>query len=152
VALYGAGLELRDADPEPGYNPLGDRWVRNKRLPLEERRERDPQLRERLRRYYRIKERTAANLGGDRPYRVVFNLFDPDEAPVGTILSDDLSDIYCDIQKGLLSITSDSQVVSTSVVWQWKFDLESHWGRHAVNALKALHVLVFEPPDQLRAK
>lgn len=151
MALYGAGLELPDAEPEPGYNPAGDWWARNKRLPLEEQRKRDPQLQEHLKRYYRIRDLTAANLGGDQPYRVVFNLFDPDEAPVGTILSDDLSDIYCDMQKGLLR-TSDSRVVSTSVVWQWKFDLQSHWGRHAVDALRALHILAFKPPDELRTK
>ena len=144
VALYGAGLELPDTNPEPGYNPAGDWFERNKHLPLEEQLKRSPDIREHYRRYDRIRKRTAANLGGDQPYRQMFNPFDSGEAPVVALLSDDLSDIYCDVEKGLSRIKKDSQAVSTNVIWQWKFDLQSHWGKHAVSALNALHVLAFD--------
>jgi hypothetical protein len=78
----------------------------NKHTLLEEQLKRSPRIREHRRQKDRIRERTATNLGGDQPYRQVFNPFDSDEVPVVATLSDDLSDIYCDVEKGLLSCAS----------------------------------------------
>jgi hypothetical protein len=70
-------------------------------------------------------------------------IFDPfnDQEPVSPTISDDLEDIYCDVKEGLLAMES-SGAVSQNVVWEWKFGLEIHWGRHAVGAIAALHSLV----------
>jgi Domain of unknown function (DUF5063) len=147
AALYGSGIELPDVDPEPNYHPGGDWFQRNKHLPVQEQLKRDPAIRERARRYRNIRKRVVANLQGDHPYRQVFNPFDPEDAPVTASISDDLSDIYCGLQKGLVTL-QESGVVSNNVIWQWKFDLHSHWGRHAVSVMRALHLLAFEEPER----
>jgi hypothetical protein len=99
-------------------------------MPLEEQLKRSPRIPEHCRRKYRIRERIVANLEGDKPYRQVFNPFDSDEAPVVATLSDDLCDIYYDVEKGRLRATKDSQAVSASVIWQGlKFcNINVKWG------------------------
>lgn len=59
-----------------------------------------------------------------------------DESTVGD-LRDDLRDIYLDIKRGLDLF--DRGYIEAAV-FDWKFNFESHWGRHAVGALKILHI------------
>jgi len=73
---------------------------------------------------------------------MVFDPFEPNAQPIVHTLSDDLADIYCDINEGLLEIGNQAPV-SSGTIWEWKFGLEIHWGRHAVNAISALHALLF---------
>ncbi|MGX1193090.1 DUF5063 domain-containing protein [Metabacillus sp. SLBN-84] len=65
-------------------------------------------------------------------------LFDPytDEEPVACSLNDDLQDIYRDIKGGILLFQNDKRPEAT---WHWKFTFESHWGQHALQAMRALH-------------
>lgn len=58
------------------------------------------------------------------------------EAPVAGSLSDDLIEIYREIRDGLaLWDTSHA----ADAIWAWRFGFESHWGTHAIDALRALH-------------
>jgi hypothetical protein len=66
------------------------------------------------------------------PYPVESN-----EAPDVGSLADDLADIWRDVKQGLLAL--DAGTVEADVIWQWRHDFTSHWGRHAVDALAALH-------------
>jgi uncharacterized protein DUF5063 len=82
-----------------------------------------------------------ANLDGeDLFYWKVFDPFDLEDGPLQTTISDDLADIYCDLQEGLVTLRASS-LPSDRIIWEWKFGLESHWGRHAVSAMNALHAL-----------
>ena len=51
-------------------------------------------------------------------------------------LTDDLSDIYIDLKRGLQLWDSGNE---RDAVWEWRFGLHSHWGMHAVNALRVVH-------------
>lgn len=70
-----------------------------------------------------------------------WELFDPRimDEPVAGSLIDDLSDIYRDLRRGL-AIASDG--FATDALWEWKFSFESHWGNHAVDAIRVLHRVV----------
>jgi hypothetical protein len=138
LALYSAGLELPDVGPEPGYKPLGEWFERHKSMPIRQRMKEDPRLRAHAARYKKIRDRIVVSLGTDLAYQQVF---DPvgEREPVTATLADDLSDIYCDVARGLLTVREHSEVVPASVVWQWKFDLQSHWGKHATSAIYAMH-------------
>ena len=63
-------------------------------------------------------------------------LFDPtiDDAPVRGSISDDLADIYIDLQKSLAKLTAGLNPSETCFE-AWVL-FHSHWYRHAVNALK----------------
>ncbi len=76
--------------------------------------------------------------------------FDPSEppdsadAPVYGDLGDDLADIYRDIKPGLRAWEAGLEEYLTDIVFHWKIPLfGSHWGVHAVSAMRALHPLAF---------
>ena len=138
LALYSAGLELPNVHPEPGYNPAGEWFEQHKHLPIRQRMKEDPQLREHAARHKKIRDRILRSLGTELAYQQVFDPIVGQE-PVTATLSDDLSGIYCDVVKGLLTEQEHSGVVPASVVWQWKFDLRYHWGKHATSAIYAMH-------------
>lgn len=57
-------------------------------------------------------------------------------------LRDDLADIWRDLVTGLRGLKSGA--AAEDVLWQWQLDFESHWGEHAVDALRVLHALRYE--------
>ena len=142
VALYRAGLTLPNVDP--GYHPGGEWFEKNKGLPIQEQLRLHPKIQEHSRRNKLILGKIERSLGGELWYQIVFDPFQ-DRKTVSSSLSDDLADIYCDVKEGLLNLKS-SRRVSASVIWQWKCDFESHWGRHAVSAINAMHCRLYSVP------
>lgn len=52
-------------------------------------------------------------------------------------VADDLADIWRDLRGGLQLLAVGASMAD--VVWEWRFTFESHWGAHAIEALRALH-------------
>jgi hypothetical protein len=84
------------------------------------------------------------------PQSVYLAYFDPSEPSDSTAnhlhgdLADDLVDIYRDLKPGLRAWASGNDAMIPSIVFDWKFPLfGSHWGIHAVSAMRALHPIVF---------
>jgi Domain of unknown function (DUF5063) len=78
-------------------------------------------------------------------YLTYFDLtesFDLEQKPVIGDLADDLADIFRDLKPGLIATSNQDDAVMGAVVFEWQFSFRSHWGDHAVNALKLLHQLV----------
>jgi hypothetical protein len=71
-------------------------------------------------------------------YWEVFDPFQNDEPTCGS-LTDDIRDIYNDIKCGLVILEKSQLDDIDDAIWLWKFNFSSHWGYHAVNALRALH-------------
>ena len=69
------------------------------------------------------------------PYWEIFDPYDLQE-PVGASLSDDLLDVYRDVGRGLQRWDANADA---DAIWEWRFSFESHWGDHAIDALRALH-------------
>lgn len=69
-------------------------------------------------------------------YYVVFDAYVEDE-PVGGSLADDFRDIYRDLQEGFALWKHES--TRNNAIWDWRFGFDTHWGRHAIHALGALH-------------
>jgi hypothetical protein len=68
---------------------------------------------------------------------------DPQTIGIGD-LADDLADIYRDITPGLRAWHEDIDDYLPDIVFEWKEpSFRTHWGIHAVDALRALHSLVF---------
>ena len=67
-----------------------------------------------------------------------WEVFDPYELtePVCGSLSDDLLDVYYDVQRGLALWDGGH---AREAIWEWRFHFEIHWGDHAIDALRALH-------------
>lgn len=60
---------------------------------------------------------------------------DEDPPVIGSI-TDDLVEVYNDIEDGLLLFEAGHH---TDATWEWRFSFQSHWGIHAASALRVLH-------------
>jgi hypothetical protein len=92
-------------------------------------------------------QRIHGILGEQDFYWAYFDPTEPkhtkDEATCGS-LADDLADIYRDVKPGLLAWETENDEYLASLVFDWKqSNFESHWGVHAVSAMRALHPLVY---------
>ena len=74
------------------------------------------------------------------PFNYYLTLFSPakllEQEPVVGDLADDLADMYRDIKEGLWLFDHGHSV---EAVWSWRDSFQTHWGRHATNALYVLH-------------
>ncbi len=58
-------------------------------------------------------------------------------------LADDLADVYLDPMPGLKAPREPSGDVQLAAASHWRHRYESHWGRHALIAYQAVHLLLF---------
>ena len=75
-------------------------------------------------------------LGSEEQYWEVFDPTEKEEA-IPHSLADDIADIYCDLKRGFAVLEARGPLVNA--VWEWQFGFWSHWGQHAVSALRAIH-------------
>jgi Domain of unknown function (DUF5063) len=80
------------------------------------------------------------------PLQYYSEQFDPlampstEDATIGDI-ADDIVDIFADVRKGLYYFDRGQ---FSDAAWEWSFGFQSHWGRHAVCAIRALHAWLAE--------
>ena len=69
-------------------------------------------------------------------------VFDPlsDSKAIDGSLADDLADIYRDLKDGL-ALSCAKDYPARDVAFEWRLGFESHWGRHATNALCIIRAL-----------
>jgi hypothetical protein len=86
-------------------------------------------------------------LGDSRWYWAYFDPTEPsdsNERPIAGDLADDLADIYRDVKPGINAWDSNVDEYLEEIIWDWtNVNFNSHWGLHAVDAMRALHRLVF---------
>jgi len=78
-------------------------------------------------------------------YSFVFDPFETSNPNV--VMSDlraDLREIYDDLGRGLAVWDQAQGSAQRDAAWDLRFDFGSHWGRHATDALRAVHWLLFE--------
>ena len=76
-------------------------------------------------------------LGDADLYRMVFDATRDSEAIHGS-LADDIADIYRDLREGIV-LLEESKVSPEDVIWEWRLGFNSHWGEHALSALKTIY-------------
>jgi hypothetical protein len=86
-------------------------------------------------------------LGPQAEYWAYFDPSEPldaDQQPIFYSLADDLADIYGDIKPGLRAWETGDDRYLEAIVFVWKTPLfGTHWGVHAVSAMRALHPIAF---------
>ena len=118
--LYSLALLLPDADPTTDVESPGrfspDDWRQ-------------------------LYDRLSGHLGSSDFYWIVFDPIDPDDhESIRHTLADDLSDIYRDLEHA-----SVEREFTADALWSLRFSFEMHWGHHAVDALTAIHSLLYGP-------
>jgi hypothetical protein len=83
--------------------------------------------------YHSLKEK----LGELDLYWQVFNPMRDKEAIRGS-LTDDIADIYRDLKEGTL-LNQTRQAPVEEIGFDWRFGFYSHWGKHAMDAMRTIH-------------
>ncbi|QYJ04097.1 DUF5063 domain-containing protein [Nocardioides panacisoli] len=84
--------------------------------------------------------RLAGALGAEGAYwTTLATLGDALPQPVMLPLADDLADIWRDLKAPLIAL--DGETSLSDAAWEWRFSFHSHWGSHAVEALRAVHAM-----------
>jgi hypothetical protein len=83
------------------------------------------------------------HIGKCLPFDEYWDTFDPlstkDREPACSTLADDLADVWRDIINGLRSLDAHGAATRQNVWWEWRFSFHTHWGAHAIGALRAIH-------------
>ena len=87
-------------------------------------------------------------LGAQISYREYYDPSEPPDwerhVPTTGHLGDDLADIYGDVKPALRAWETGADEYLHSLVFEWKCPLfVTHWGVHAVSAMRALHPIAF---------
>lgn len=84
-------------------------------------------------------------LFGDRDaYRTTWAPYGAESPTAGHgSLADDLAGVWRDLRDGLDALAAGT-ASEADVLWEWRFGFEHHWGRHAVEATRALHAVLAE--------
>ena len=59
-------------------------------------------------------------------------------------LADDLADIYKDLKKALELLAEQTDESIQEGLWNLRFSFGTHWGIHAVSAIRFLHFVRYE--------
>jgi Domain of unknown function (DUF5063) len=80
-------------------------------------------------------------LGDNNRHWDVFNPASADHEVVYGGLADDISDIYRELKEPLV-LLDKSEITSEMAIWYWQLGFTSHWGHHAIEALKAIYCIL----------
>jgi hypothetical protein len=88
---------------------------------------------------------------GRLPIQYYDEVFDPTvvppEEPVTADVVNDIADVYHDVVTGLRLFDAG---LFDDALWEWGFGFRTHWGRHAIGAIRAIHIwLASNEPDYL---
>jgi len=127
--IYAAASAL----PDPEWDRELDRWENPHRLSVRDRE--------------RITSVAAVVLGDEREYWVWLDPLDPpgpDAELENGDLVEDLAELYREIKPGLVALARNGARFLPRIVSAWKYPaFESSWGIVALNAMRALHGLVY---------
>lgn len=76
-------------------------------------------------------------------WNLYWMVFDPrtDSEAIHGSLADDIADIYRDLKDGIV-LKETNKVPASEIIFEWRSGFTSHWGQHAVNALRTIHFLL----------
>ena len=72
-----------------------------------------------------------------------WQVFDPrtDNEAIHGSLADDIADIYRELRDGIDLMESD-EAPPYEIIFEWRLGFFSHWGKHAIDALRTSHFLL----------
>jgi hypothetical protein len=93
--------------------------------------------------FKKLYEMLKGKFGNDDIYSTVFDPTIKDNEAIHGSLADDIADIYLDLKDGLTLVDKRADSLDTAI-WDWRLLFYSHWGDHAMSALRTIHSLLDE--------
>lgn len=123
-SLYATAARLPNVAPETGEGPVAESRFEDWQL---------------------IRGRLDRLFGDSDLYWAIDPSGRPEQEPVAGSLSDDLADIYLDVNEGLSLLAAGGSQIDA--VWEWRFSFWSHWGSHTADAIRVIHSRVGQTRD-----
>ena len=95
-----------------------------------------------------IHESVKKKLGYHDEYREIFDPLTHEQLEQSTAsISDNLADIYQDLKNFISLYNLGTEEMMNDAIWECQLNFEEFWGQKLLNALKAIHVLLFSGED-----
>lgn len=83
-----------------------------------------------------LRQSLKERIGSIDAYWKIFDSTEKEE-PVQGSLAGDISEIYFDLKQSLR--LEETRISKSDLLFDWRLDFRSHWGRHLLGALAAIH-------------
>ncbi len=95
----------------------------------------------------RMHESLLSKFGTNDPYPVAVAGGDPSDGLYTGSVAENLADIYQDLKDFVVSYRSGNEEVMNDALWEALMNFEEHWGKKLLNALAAIHEVLYSPGD-----
>jgi hypothetical protein len=86
-------------------------------------------------------------MGNNDPFPVIVSVGDPSDGLYTGSISEYLTDIYQDLKDFVASYKSGNEKVMNDAVWEVLMNFEEFWGKKLLNALSAIHTVLYSEAD-----
>lgn len=73
--------------------------------------------------------------------------YNDDSEAIKSSIADNLTDVYQDLKDFVLLFSKNTQTARENATHECKLHFETHWGIRLINALKAIHLIIFNKQD-----
>ena len=96
-----------------------------------------------------IQEQLETMLGDHDVFQDIYDPVSPgDDEPLSSRISYHLADVFTDLKDYVDLYRRGTSGAIRQAVWQWRFSFTSHWGLHALAALRVVHSLLYAHLDE----
>lgn len=95
----------------------------------------------------RMHDNLLIKMGNNDPFPVIVSVGDPSDGLYTGSISEYLTDIYQDLKDFVASYKSGNEKVMNDAVWEVLMNFEEFWGKKLLNALSAIHTVLYSEAD-----
>jgi len=95
----------------------------------------------------RMHDNLLAKMGNNDPYPVIVSAGDPSDGLYTGSIAESLTDVYQDLKDFIVSYKSGNEEVMNDAVWEILMNFEEFWGKKLLNALTAIHAVLYSEAE-----
>jgi hypothetical protein len=96
----------------------------------------------------RMHDMLLAKIANNDPFPVIVDMGDPADGLYTGSIAESLSDIYQDLKDFTVNYKTGTDEVMNDAVWEVLMNFEEFWGRKLLNALSAIHTVLYSEDDE----
>ncbi len=95
----------------------------------------------------RMHDNLLSKIGNNDPFPVIISAGDPSDGLYTGSMAEYLTDIYQDLKDFVVSYKSGNEKVMNDAVWEVLMNFEEFWGKKLLNALTAIHTVLYSEAE-----
>ncbi|MRR19592.1 DUF5063 domain-containing protein [bacterium] len=96
----------------------------------------------------RMHDNLLTKMGNNDPFPVIVSAGDPADGLYTGSIAESLADIYQDLKNFISSYKSGNDEVMNDAVWEVLMNFEEFWGKKLLNALSAIHSVLYSEAEE----